>query len=97
MLQDSTEGLVVDPRDVAAVFAQHNAHIGNPDSFRAGAGFDDRHKRAEDSAVRTMQTDSHNAPAHHMLDAHIDRHEIFMALGKLKNGEACTPLDEVGN
>ena len=32
-----------------------------------------------------------------MPDAPIDRHEIFMALGKLKNGKACSPLDEAGN
>lgn len=36
MLQDDTGGLVADPREIAAVFAQHNAKPGTQSAFGKG-------------------------------------------------------------
>lgn len=44
-----------------------------------------------------MVSDSYTTPAQETLDGPITRNEIFMGLGKLKNGKACSPLDEVGS
>jgi hypothetical protein len=94
-LEDASGRLTTDPSEIAAIFAAHNAAVGDPARFADGAGFDEQHYRAVTHGVRQQLANSTAQPPHPKLDAPIHSREVHAAVAQLHYGKAASPVDDI--